>query len=535
MTAIDRRSLLISSAALAAASAAGLRTAWGQTPKDTVVMAKQIDDITSLDPAESFEYSGNEAIANMYDRLLDHDLKDVSKLNGVIAESWSVGADGKTYTFKLRAGLKFASGNPITAADVEYSFHRAVTLNKSPGFILTQFGLTKDNVKERVKATDPATVVIQTGEAVAPSFFYYCLTAMVACVVDSKVVMANVKDGDWGNGWLKANSAGSGPFKLVSWRAKEAYTLERNDGAIGEKAKVRRVVVRHIGEPATQLLLITKGDADYARNLIKDQLDAVAKDPNLALQSTRQGGILYMALNQKHAVLSKPEVREALKWLVDYEAIEKNIVAGRYAVHQSFLPIGFLGAVADKPYKLDVDKAKALLAKAGHAAGFEVSMDVRNVAPYPDIAQAVQATFGRAGIKINLIPGDGRQVLTKYRARNHDIFIGQWGPDYLDPHTNAQAFAVNADNSENAASKTLAWRNAWDNGDMTKAMLAAVRETDIKKRAAMYEAAQKEFQKTSPFIIMFQQTESAAHRKNVSGFIIGVNSDGNLYRGIVKS
>jgi peptide/nickel transport system substrate-binding protein len=535
MTAIDRRTLLLSTAAAAAASAAGMRFAFAQTPKDTVVMAKLIDDIISLDPAESFEYSGNEAIANMYDRLIDYDLKDVSKLNGIVAESWGVGADGKTYTFKIRAGLKFASGNPITAADVVYSLQRAVTLNKSPGFILTQFGINKDNAKDTVKAPDAMTVTIQTGEAVAPSFFYYCLTAMVASVVDSKLVMANVKDGDWGNGWLKANSAGSGPFKLVSYRAKEAYTMERNDNAPGEKPKVRRVVVRHVGEPATQLLLVVKGDADYARNLSKDQLDAARKDPNLVVQSALQGSILYMSANQKHSILSKPEVREALKWLVDYEAIEKNILAGQFAVHQSFLPLGFLGALADKPYKLDVDKAKALLAKAGHPNGFETTMDVRSVSPITDVAQAIQASFAKAGIKLSLIPGDGRQVLTKYRARNHDMFIGRWGPDYLDPHTNAQAFAVNTDNSENARSKTLAWRNAWDDAALTKAMLDASRETDIAKRKAMYEAGQRHFQKTSPFIVMFQETENAAHRKTVSGFHIGVSSDGNFYRGIVKS
>ena len=77
-------------------------TAFGATPKDTVVMAKQIDDIISLDPAEAFEFSGSEVVANLYDRLLGHDVKDVRRLEGDLAESWSVAEDGKTYTFKLR-------------------------------------------------------------------------------------------------------------------------------------------------------------------------------------------------------------------------------------------------------------------------------------------------------------------------------------------------------------------------------------------------------------------------------------------------
>jgi len=182
---------LLAGAAIVLALAGGSAGARAETPKDTVVMAKQIDDMISLDPGEAFEFSGGEVVGNMYDRLLYYDLKNVADLHGVLAESWSVDADGKTYTFKLRPGIKFSSGNPVTSADVVYSITRAVTLNKSPGFILTQFGINKDNVSERVKAPDPMTVVLQTDKAVAPSFFYYCLTANVGSIVDSVVVKSH--------------------------------------------------------------------------------------------------------------------------------------------------------------------------------------------------------------------------------------------------------------------------------------------------------------------------------------------------------
>ncbi|HSE95348.1 MAG TPA: ABC transporter substrate-binding protein [Methylomirabilota bacterium] len=521
---------LVALALLAGAPGAALAA----TPKDTVVMAKQIDDIISMDPAESFEFSGSEAIGNVYERLISYDLKNVSQLKGELAESWSVGADGKTYTFKMRRGLKFASGNPVTAQDAAYSLQRAVALNKSPGFILTQFGFTKENVKEKIRATDDATLVIETGDAVAPTFFYYCLTAVVGGVVDSKVVQAQEKGGDFGNEWLKTNSAGSGPFKLVSWKANESYVLERNDNYGGPKALPRRVVVRHVPEPATQRLLLEKGDIDYARNLTKDQLDAIKGNANIRVQQGAKGSIFYLGLNQKNPNLAKPEVREALKYLVDYAAIEENIVRGRYAIHQAFLPKGFLGAIEDKPYRFDLERAKALLAKAGLAGGFSVTMDVRNTSPYTDIAQAIQASWAKAGIKLELIPGDGKQTLTKYRARNHDIYIGQWGPDYQDPHTNAETFAMNVDNTDAAKSKTLAWRNSWDIPDMTKQTQAAVREKDAKKREATYMALQREHQRTSPFIIMFQESEVAAHPKDVDGLIMGPSFENNLYHAIRK-
>jgi peptide/nickel transport system substrate-binding protein len=322
----------------------------------------------------------------------------------------------------------------------------------------------------------------------------------------------------------------------VSWKPSEAYTLERADNYWGAtRALSRRVVVRHVPEPATQRLLLEKGDVDYARNLTKDQVDAIKGNPSIAVQQAPKGAILYLGLNQKNPNLAKPEVREALKWLVDYDGMEQTILRPQFAVHQVFLPRGFLGAIEDRPYKLDLERAKALLARAGLPNGFSVTMDTRNSSPYVDIAQAIQATWAKAGVKLELIPGDGKQTLTKYRARNHDIYIGQWGPDYQDPHTNAETFAMNVDNTDSAKSKTLAWRNSWDIPEMSKATQAAVRERDAKKREAMYQALQREHQKVSPFVILFQQSEVIAHPKTVEGFIMGPSFDNNLYHAIKKN
>jgi peptide/nickel transport system substrate-binding protein len=521
---------LIAGATLAALMAT---SAPAQTPKDTIVMAKQIDDIISLDPAESFEFSGGEVVANVYDKLIGVDIPNGNKLVGDLAESWTVSPDNLTYTIKLRSGIKFHSGNPLTAADVVYSFQRAVVLNKSPGFILTQFGFTKDNVLEKIKAADELTVVISVAKPYAPTFFLNCLNSNVGSIVDAKTVKANEKDGDFGNAWLKANSAGSGAYVIKAFRPNEQYALEANPSWYKGAPKNKRVIVRHVAEPASQRLLLEKGDVDFARNLSKDQLAAIKGKPEISITQGDKGYILYLGLNQKNPNLAKPEVREALKWLVDYESIERNIVEGTYKQHGSFLPKGFLGAISDKPYKFDLAKGKELLAKAGLADGFSVTMDVRSVNPITDIAQAIQSSWAQAGIKLELIPGDGKATLTKYRARTHDIYIGQWGPDYLDPHTNAETFAVNEDNGDDARSKTLAWRNAWNIPEMTKATLAAVLEPDAAKRVETYGVLQREHQKVSPFVMMFQQTEVAAGAKGVTGMVINVNPA--LYHAITKN
>lgn len=508
--------------------------AFAATPGDTLVQAWQIDDIISLDPAEIFEISSTEIAGNTYERLIGYDIHDVSKVFGVVAESWTVSDDGKTITFKIREGRKFASGNPITAADAVFSLQRAIILDKSPAFIIAQFGLTKDNVKDKIKQTGDYTFTFEMDKAYAPSFVLYCLTSSVASVVDKKLVEEHVAGDDLGYEWLKTHYAGSGPFTIRDWRANEAVVLERNANYSGDAPALARVIYRHIAETATQRLLLEKGDVDIARNLGPEEIKAVSTNADVALTSSPKGTLYYFSLNQKNPTLAKPEVREAFKYLVDYAAIGDTIMNNLGEVHQAFLPKGFLGAVNDNPYALDVAKAKELLAKAGLPDGFNVTMDVRSTQPVTGLAEAIQSTAAQAGVKIEIIPGDGKQTLTKYRARTHDIYIGVWGPDYQDPHTNAQTFASNPDNKDDAASKTLAWRNAWETPELGKAVDAAILEKDPAKRAEMYVEMQKKVMAESPFVVMFQQTEVAAVRANVKGFELGPSFDNNFVAPVTK-
>jgi peptide/nickel transport system substrate-binding protein len=526
--------VLLASAALSALVFAGA-PAHAATPADTLVLAWAIDDIITLDPAESFEISAGEMMGNSYDRLVRFDPADPSNIYGDIAESWTVSDDGKTFTFKIKPGLKFASGNPVTAEDVAFSIQRVVKLDKSPAFILTQFGLTKDNVDENAKAVDESTFVFATDQAYAPTFVLNCLTSNPAAVVDKKLVLEHVEpvtpseeskfDNDFGYAWLKTNYAGSGPMKIRDWRANEILVLERNDNYYGDKAPLARVIYRHVKESATQRLMLESGDIDIARNLSPNDLDAVSANENLAVTSTPKGTVYYISLNQKNETLAKPEVRQAFKYLVDYDAIGETLIKGIGEINQTFLPKGMLGWADDKPFTLNVAKAKELLAAAGVPEGFSVTMDVRNTQPVTGIAESFQQSLAEAGIKMEIIPGDGKQTLTKYRARNHDMYIGQWGVDYWDPHSNADTFTSNPDNSDEASSKTLAWRNAWDIPELTAETKSAVVEPDSAKRVEIYKSLQKKFADTSPFVMIFQQTEVAGMSKAVQNFKLGPSSD----------
>ena len=512
----------------------GAFAAQAGTPKDTLVMASRIDDVITLDPAEIFEFSGAEYAANTYDRLINYDVDNVSDIYGGIAESWEISEDGLTFLFKIRQGIAFASGNALSADDVVFSIRRVILLDKSPAFILSQFGFTPENVEQTIVKVDDNTIKLVIDKPYAPTFFLYCLTSTAGSVVDMKEVMSHEKDGDMGHEWLRTAYAGSGPYMLKTWKPSETLILDANQNYWGDKPKLNRVIIRHITESATQRLLLEKGDIDIARNLGPDDIKGLEGNADIKIRKKAKGAVWYLGLNQKNQYLQKPEVRQAFKYLIDYKGMEQTILNGKATIHQAFLPKGFLGALEETPFTLDVEKAKSLLKKAGLENGFSVTMDTRNSEPTTSMALAIQGTLAQAGIKLEIIPGEGKQTLTKYRARNHDIYIGRWGPDYMDPHTNADTFARNPDNADDAKSKPLAWRNAWDIPEMTKKADAAVLEKDGAKRAEMYLEIQREHQQVSPFVIMFQDIEILGKRSNVEGFVLGPSFDSNFYQYTTK-
>lgn len=542
MMQFERLRILAAGAALSAIM--GVQPAVAVTPADTLVEAWSLDEVISLDPAESFETEPAEILGNAYEMLVQLDINAPSKVVPGIAESWTVSDDTLTYTFKIRSGTKFASGNPITAADVAYTFERAIRLDKSPAFILGQFGLTNDNVSEKAKAVDENTFVFTVDKSYAPSFVLNCLTATIGAIVDQKLLTEhsvkvtptdNYKyDTDYGNGWLKTQYAGSGPFKIRDWRANEVIILERNDNYHGEKAKLARVFYRHVKDSGTQRLMLETGDIDVARGLEPGDIDALQKNPDLKIQSAAKGTVNYISLNQNNPILAKPEVREAFKYLVDYDAIGSTLIKNIGEIRQTYQPKGVLGALEANPYKLDIEKAKELLAKAGLRDGFSVTFDVRSKQPETGIAEAFQQTAAKAGITIEIIPGDGKQTLTKYRARKHDLYIGGWGMDYWDPNSNADTFTSNPDNSDNAAAKPLAWRNGWDIPELTQQTRTALLERDNDKRAEMYRHLQQEALDTGPFVMIYQRTEAVGVRNNVKNFRLGPTYDTNRLAPISK-
>jgi peptide/nickel transport system substrate-binding protein len=505
-----------------------------ESPKGVIVLVGGIDDIISFDPAQSYEFTNGLILANSYRRLVRPNLKDTNTVAGDLADSWTVSPDGKVFTFQLTKKAFFPSGKAVTAEDAEFSLRRVVTLNKTPGFILTQFGFTKDNVEKLIRATGPNTLVVELPTVAATSFVLFCLGATVGSVMEKAAALANQANGDLGNAWLTSHTAGAGAYQLTSWAASDKVICDANPHS-GVPVHNKRVVFLHVKDPAAQLLMLEKGDADIARELTPDQRKEVAKDKAFHIASSGQGTSMYIAMNTALPQFQKVPVRQAIKWAIDYDAIATNITPNTWVVWQTFLPKGLPGSVPDKPFKKDVAKAKALLAEGGYPEGFEVTLDHVSSPPYSDVAQALQADLAAIGITVSLLGGEAKQVYTKNRARQHQLALLPWGTDYFDPNSNAQAWCANPDDSDNSKLKILAWRSHFADPELTAMVDAAAKELDNAKRMAMYATMQRLALQRAPFAWLMQNINTAVLGKGVSGYVIGPVADFTKFANVEKA
>ncbi|MBC7093494.1 hypothetical protein H5T53_05780 [Candidatus Bipolaricaulota bacterium] len=187
---------------------------WAVPPRDMLIVGARTDIIVDLDPARTYEVFTNLIIEQYYDALVNIVIAEGEVVaRPGLAVSWEVSSDGLTWTFHLRRGAKFHSGREVTADDVVYSFHRSLSLNFAPIWILSQYVPSKDMIAK----VDDYTVAITTKEPVAELIIASVIGFQGICsILDRELVQAHATEADpWANEWLKTNDAGSGPFILV--------------------------------------------------------------------------------------------------------------------------------------------------------------------------------------------------------------------------------------------------------------------------------------------------------------------------------
>lgn len=493
---------------------------YAATPADTLVIAVPLDGIISFDPAESFETISNSSLRNIYQTLLEPNHQNPQQLSPLAARRWQPGNTPHSLVFDLNPQARFTSGNPLTAQDVVFSLTRAVKLNKAPSFILGEFGWTPDNIDQQFTVINDHQLELRWPAQIGSDLALRLLTAPVASLVDSKLAQQHAANNDYGNGWLKTHSAGSAAYAIKQFVPLQALVLEANPNST-QSPHLKRVLLKGVAEPGTRRLLIQQGDVDVAYQLGPDQIAAVKGAKDVRVDAFPSSLIYYLGFNTQspqQPALANPALWQAARWLVDYDSLANQLLKGQYRIHQSFLPDGFDGALNSTPFHYDLKKAQAILQQAGIKPGTHIALTVVNQPPYIDVAQALQASFARAGVNLDIQPVAESELWSKMRSRDFQAIFSYWGADYVDPNTNASAFAYNVP----GGGKTLAWRVGWSIPELSAATRAAAGESDAVKRRNRYQQLQTQVQQSSPFVVMLQGATQVAVRSNIRNVQQGI-------------
>ncbi len=487
-------------------------TAAPASAENTLTVDSNIDDLITLDPAVVYEYSGILVVHNVYQTLVTFVGSDLQTIKPGLADSWDTKDAGDHWemTFKLHPGNKFASGNPITAEDVVYSFNRVVAINGSPAFLFTDVG---GIITDSAKVIDSLTVVVNLPKTASPGAFLAVLTNSIGGIVDSKEVKAHEADGDHGSTWLMDHSAGSGPYVVDHWTKSTEVLLKANPNYGGTQPALTSVLVKHVPDSVNQLTELQKGDADLALNLTAEQVATLSGDATTTTGADMR--LFYLGMNVAVKPLDNADVREAMRMAIDYDGIINDMLSGNAQKVQTIVPFPMLGFNADAPFQQDVAGAKALLAKAGVTeASFE--MLVPNGAgpggvQWADLGAKLQSDWEQIGIKVTILQQDFAPLLTTYRAQKAELALLYWGPDFADPDTNVTPFT-------SYAAHSIAFRNSWDDQGIAAKAKAAALMTDPAARVTAYKEITDYVLHNGPYAILYQPAALLGIRSNVKGF-----------------
>lgn len=479
----------------------------------TLVYYADVSDLISLDPAVAYEFSGVLLVHNVYETLVKFEGADLATIKPSLAQSWDIKDAGAQWdiTFKLKSGVKFASGNALTADDVVYSLQRVIKLNKSPAFLFTDIAQLK---AENIKASDASTVVVSMPKTASPQGFLSILTFTVGGVVDSKDVKAKETAGDSGSGYLLDHSSGSGPYVVDHWTKNSEVLLKANANYGGTKPALSGVLVKHVPEPTNQQFALEKGDADVARNLSPQQIAALQGKPGVTTTSGDSLLLVYVGMNATVKPLDNVNVREALRTAVDYDGIVKDLLKGNAKKVQGIIPAGLAGYNEATPFQADIAKAKALLTQAGQDKITLELLVPTGPAPggvaWSDLAAKLQSDWAKIGVTVTIKQTTQADLLTTYRAQKGQLVMILWGPDFPDPDANVGPWT-------DFKAKSIAFRNSWDDKIADKGREAAL-ITDTTKRAAAYKDITEYVLHNGPYVVLYQPTELFGLRSNVKGF-----------------
>ena len=456
---------------------------------------------------------------NIFDRLVDVevDADGNSKIGPSLAESWDISDDGLEYTFHLRQGVKFHNGNDFTAEDVAYTFHRMLTVE---GGVNTEF---IDQIKgadellagetdtlEGVEVVDDYTIKVTLKEPFAG--FLASISSPGVSIYDSEATEAA---GDQ-FGMDPAVTVGTGPFEFSSWSFNNQLVLTRNEDYWKGASGLPGVVIKIIPDTETQSMMFESGeldilDLDYAA----DSVDRFTETyPDQIVQGPRVG-IVYFTMNFNKEPFQDVRVRKAVQMSIDRQAILDALYGGRGQVEQGIFPHGLIGFNPDQEeIKYDPEAAKALLAEAGYADGFdmEIAADSSASDTMTMALEIVSDQLAEVGIRAEIKNYDESTWLETRKSGELGSFISTWSADYNDPDNFIYTFFGNEE-------KTRIRSINYPDTEVMERVAKARTIVNEDERLAEYKALEEKIiHEDAAWVPMFSRLHLFAVSKRVQGF-----------------
>jgi peptide/nickel transport system substrate-binding protein len=455
--------------------------------------------LKTLDPARMFEPTGLMIDHTLYDTLLTYKGSDVTTPVPDLATSYTASPDAKTYTFKLRQGVKFANGDPVTAADVVFSLNRTKNIDGNPSFLMAGITATTPNA---------STVVLTSGtpNTAIPAI----LTNPALGIVDQKKVVAaggsdasDAAKADKAETALNTTSEGSGPYTLTSYSNTTQVVLTANPTYWGPKPKYSKIVIRNV-QANVQKLDVLKGESQIAVDLSPAQAQGMS---GVQIVNGASPNLFFLLTNDNpkvSKVTSNPKFQEAVRDGVNYASLVQ--LAGKGAVQAAgIIPSMFLGSLptgSGVSYNLAAAKAALAASGVGHPTlNLVYPSDIQvNGISFGDLAARVQQDLQQVGITVKLQGQSIEVALNSYRGGQEAMGLWYWGPDFPDP----------SDYLNFLPGELVGLRAGWTKGSdpsLESLGTKAASTTAKAARQTIYQQIQRSMNTTSPFMPLIQPAQ----------------------------
>ncbi len=479
-------------------------TAPTAAPKPKVLkMARNAEPFSVFIP---WQIDDNPALfisVNVYDSLLRM-TPDGQNVQAGLATKWEPAADGLSWTFTLRDGLKYSDGSPLKAEDVKTSLEMVAKGQKSAWS--SNYAAVKS-----VDVVDAKTIKINLSQPFAP--LPSVMAMFCAAIIPSDLAQASeAKDFDAASAW---KTRGTGAYTVNGWKQGDTLILKRNPYYWGPKPDVDEIDIEYIPDDNTRVLKLQGGEVDVIDFVPLSQVASVGSQPNLKSQAFTIAQMYFIMLNNEQKPLTDVKVRQALNYATDKEAIVKTVFFDYGKVANAPIPPGMFQAKDLPGYPFNLDTAKQLMKDSSAPNGFTLDMQVRSGnTEYANIATIVKDQWAKIGVNVNIQNLETSVVRANYRAGQYQSMPSGWTNDMNDPSQ-----IVNYEMRGGPNTQFAYWTRYFNpalNDQITKADL----ELDQTKRGAMYADIQKTFMNDAPLVWLAYRPATAAWQSYVQGFFI---------------